>query len=263
MNLAFSPESLVFGNDSGSQILMGSIGWENEEDYYFLGTDANDGHTLIRVQLFDGRDYSQPLNPDRAQGHRIVCHISGGIFRIPPKDTRVFVAVPRGMEHVPGAGVIFATVEKNPTTQFTADRAVIDFGPDVHVVIKGKSVSLQDPDFRFLSVGTPRSGGGPGVQVHLPDGTGAAWQDGAFGCFVRAGVMLQMTPDKFEVWQGTGGSGTFLRMGSGEFWTYGPANKMQGAGCYIGKAPTAANTALWGPTGIAGLPSPSIFFSPI
>lgn len=253
-------EGLFHGDGDGvSQILMGSVGWEDEDDYYFLGTAANDGHTLIRVQLFEGRDHTKPLNPNRAQGHKIVCHLSGGLFRIPKKDTRVFVACPRGMENVPGAGVIFATVERNPTTQFAADRAVMDFGPDVHVVIKGKSVTMQDPAFRFVSVGTPRSGGTAGVQVHLPDGTGAAWQDGAYACFVRSEMLMQMKPDGFEVWQGTGGTGTFLKMGGGEFWTYGPVNKVQGAGVYLGKAPTAANTLLWGPTGIAGLPAVGVF----
>lgn len=251
----------LFHMSESAQIVMGSVGWENEDEYYFLGTDENDGHTLVRVQLFEGRDPTQPLNPKRAQGHRLVCHIAGGIFRIPPKDTRVFVAIPKGMENVPGAGVIFATIEKNPTTQFAEDRAVIDFGPDVHVVIKGKSISMQDPDFRFLSVGTPRAGGAPGVQVHLPDGTGAAWQDGAYGCFVRAEMLMQMKPDGLEVWQGTGASGTFLKMGGGEFWTYGPVNKVQGAGVYLGKAPVLANTVLWGPTGPTAAPSPSVFVS--
>lgn len=253
----------LFHRDEGSQILMGSIGWEDESEYYFLGKGDNDGYTLVRVQLFEGRDITKPLNPKRAQGHKIICHLSGGLFRIPKPDTRVFIAMPKGMEHVPGAGVIFATVEKSPTTQFTADRAVLDFGADVHVVIKGKSVTMQDPDFRFVSVGTPRSGGTPGVQVHLPDGTGAAWQDGAYACFVQAGMLMQMKPDAFEVWQGTGATGTFLKMGGGEFWTYGPVNKVQGSGVYLGKLPTVDNTALWGPTGIAGVASPSVFISAV
>lgn len=108
--------SLLHDNPGSPQILMGSVGWDDEEEHAFLGDeDENDGHTLVRVQLFEGRDNTKPLNPTRAQGHKLICHLSGMLgTRIPPKDTRVFVAVPSGMENVPGAGVIFATIEKLP-----------------------------------------------------------------------------------------------------------------------------------------------------
>ncbi len=105
-----------FGAIGGdAQILHGSIGWDDENDYVFDGDEDNDGHTLVRVQLFEGRDVTKPLNPKRAQGHRILAHISSlNGRRVPAKDTRVFVAVPKGQENVPGAGVIFAAIEKMP-----------------------------------------------------------------------------------------------------------------------------------------------------
>lgn len=248
---------------SGSKIVLGSIGWEDEDEHAFLGTADNDGHTLVRVQLFSGRDTTKDLSPTRAQGYKIVCHIPDGTFRIPPKDARCYVLLPEGMEDVPGAGIIIATVSPSPTTQFAKDRVVIDYGPNTHVVIKGKSVSMQDPAFRFISVGTPRSGGAPGVQVHLPDGTGAVWQAGSFGTFCGPDCMMQMTTSAFEVWQGSGANSTFLLMKGGEFWTYGPVNKVQGAGVYLGKAPLALNTALYGASGLAAAPSPSVFISSV
>lgn len=250
-------EHLLHTEDA-TQIQIGSVGWEGESEFAYLGSGDNDGYTLVRVQLFEGRDHTQPLNPSRAQGHKIICQISSGLYRVPKMDTRVYVAVPKGMDHVPGAPVIIAAVEKSPTTQFAKDRVVMDFGDDVHVVIKGKSVSIQDPEFRFVSVGTPRSGGDPGVQVHLPDGTGAAWQDNAYSCFCRAGCVMQMTNSKFEVYEG---SGTFLKMGSGEYWTFGTVNKVQGNGVYLGRTPLILQTALYGPTGIAGVASTSVFLS--
>jgi len=249
--------------DGGVEIEIGSIGWEDEDEWYYLGTDDNDGHTLVRVQLFSGRDITAPLNPTRAQGKKIICQIPSGMYRIPKKDERCYVLIPKGMEAVDGAGLIIATVGKSPTTQFAADRAVLNFGDDVHVVIKGKSISLQDPDFRFVSVGSPRSGGTPGVQVHLPDGTGAVWQDSSVGIFCKADTLVQMTPSKYEVWQGTGSSRTFLTMGSGVFHTFGQTNKVQGSGVYLGAAPTLATPVLYGPTGIAGLPSTGVFVSPV
>jgi hypothetical protein len=248
---------------SEAQILLGSVGWEDEDDYYFLGADDNDGHTLVRVQLFEGRDFTKPLNPDRAQGHKIICHLSGGLFRIPKKDTLVHVSIPKGMEHVVGAGVIFATIERSPSSQFAQDRAVMDFGDDTHLIIKGKSVSLQDPDNRFLTVGTPRSGGAAGLTFQAKDGTGGIIQEGVVGWFVSqdgaAKTILQMTPSKVEC---TSTSGGYWKVDA-DFYSLGSSVYAIGGAVYLGRAPTVANMALWGPTGIAGVASPSVYISPV
>lgn len=104
----------MFHNKPTAQIEIASIGWEDEDDYVFFGEDGNDGHTFIRAQLFRGRDVTKPLNPDRAQGTKILCSLNSmGGFRIPPKDTRCYVACPTGMEEVPGAPIIMGTVEKH------------------------------------------------------------------------------------------------------------------------------------------------------
>lgn len=92
------------------QIHIGSVGWEDEEDWYFVGTANDDGHTLVRVQLFSGRNHATELSPTRAQGHKLICHLPNGVFRIPPKDARCYVAIPAGMELLPAAGVIIASV---------------------------------------------------------------------------------------------------------------------------------------------------------
>lgn len=248
---------------SGAQIVMGTVGWEGESDYFFLGTEENDGYTLVRVQLYEGRDKTKSLNPQRAQGHKIICQISSGLFRIPKPDTRVYVAIPRGMDHVPGAGVIFAAVEKSPPTQFNGDRAVLDFGSDTHVVIRGKSVSLQDPSNRFLSVGTPRSGGKAGLTFQAADGSGGVIQEGVVAWFVAkdkdAKTVFQMTPDKVECQSKSGG---YWRVNSDGFYTLGQSCWVVGGAVYLGKAPTVATPALQGETGIAGVASASVFVSP-
>lgn len=257
-------ENLLAGlaNGGEAQIVTGSVGWEDEDEYFFLGEEANDGHTLVRVQLFEGRDYTQPINPNRAQGHKIVCHLSGGLFRIPKKDTRVFVAVPKGMSHIVGAGVIFATIEKSPTTQFAEDRAVVDYGDDVHVVIKGKSVALQSPDNEFISVGTPRSGGKAGLTFQASDGTGGVIQTGCVGWFVAEGgtakTIIQMTPTKIECTTTEGG---YWKVDK-DFYCLGTNVYAIGGAVYLGKAPTLANPVLWGLTGPSGAPSTSVFVSP-
>lgn len=255
----------LFGEKPSPQIEIGSIGWEDEDEYAYLGTDDNDGHTLVRVQLFRGRDASKPLNPTRAQGHRIVCHIPDGMFRIPKKDTRCYVAIPEGMEQVPGAGIIIACVSKSPPTQFAKDRVVIDFGSDTHVLFKGKSVAMSDHGVpaRWLGVGTPRGGGTPGVTLSNSDGSGLVIQDGAAGIWVSASgeakTLIQMTTTKVECLSKAGGMWKL----DGNFYTLGTTCTIAGSGVYLGKAPEVSSMVGYGsvpgaaPTGC----SPSVFVS--
>lgn len=140
------------------QIEIGTVGWEDEDLYYDKGTDeeGNGGYTLVRVQLFRGRDITKPLKPEIGQGHRLLCKISSGIFRIPKKGTLCYVAIPMGMEKKPGAGCIIACVEKNPTIQFDAGRVHMGF-PDEDLIIKAKSVTISDYEDNFMGV-SPASG---------------------------------------------------------------------------------------------------------
>lgn len=179
-----------------------SVGWEEDDDtsYFDLGSDSNDGFTLVHVQMFEGRDPTEPLKT-RAQGTKLICHINAG-QRVPPRDTRCYVLIPAGMEMTPGAGVIVATVEKTLDGRLDADRTVMDYG-DQHVVIKGKSVSIQGDDGSFVSVGSPRSGGTAGVIVQASDGSGAVFQPGVSAIFATSGgsapSMVQVTPTQVDI----------------------------------------------------------------
>lgn len=257
-------EALISGGHSdSSQIRMGSVGWEGEDDYMFLGSDENDGHTLIRVQLFDGRDTTKPINPNRAQGHKIVCHLSGGIYRVPKKDTRVLVACPKGMEDVVGASVLLATIEPSPTLQFADDRAVMDYGPDVHVVIRAKSVSIQSYEDEFISVGEPRSGGTSGIFLQAKDGSGGVVQEGVVGLFVaedgEAKTLLQMEPSKVSCFVKSGG---YWVADTSGFVAGGNNVALKGGAVYLGRVPTAASPARYGTTVPVSLISTSVFISP-
>lgn len=246
------------------QIAVGTVGWEGDEAIVDLGTEENDGFTFLKVQLYHGLRTPGTPKSDVAQGLQALCAISSGINRIPKRGTRVYVAFPKGMEMVPGAGVVFATVERSARLQqFAEDRVVMDFGDDVHVVIKGKSVSLSDHDNRFLSVGTPRSGGAPGLIFQAADGSGGVIQEGAVGWFVAqdgdAKVVLQMTPTKAECLLKGGGYWSVVPDG---FSAFGSTATLRAGAVYLGASPTAANTALYGPSSVAGLPSTSVFISP-
>lgn len=162
---------------------IGSIGYDDEDTHFDLGTTSNDGYTLVKVQLFKGRDVTQPLNPKRAQGTKLLCHINAG-QRIPPKDTRCYIAIPPGMEQTPGAGFIVGTVEKTLDGRLDDDRTVMDFG-DQHVIIKGESVTLAGNDGSFVSVGYPKSGGANGVSIQGPDGSGMLVQEGVAALYTN------------------------------------------------------------------------------
>jgi hypothetical protein len=121
-----------FPESGDAQILQASVGWDDEDEYVFLGEDSNDGYTLVRCQLFTGRDFTKPINPHRAQGTKVIAHISSlNGLRIPPKDSRVFLACEKGQEHVVGAAVIFAAVDALPARvgNIKADETAIT-GPE-------------------------------------------------------------------------------------------------------------------------------------
>lgn len=160
---------MLFAPPEQSTLKWGSIGWDDEDDYMYLGEeDEDDGHTLVRVQLFDGRDHTQPLK-DRAQGHKIICHINSlAGMRVPPKDTRVLVAIPPGMENTPGGGMIIGAAEKLPRKagNVKADEVVI--------LGRGKSqariVAKEDGRVAIMTTAGNAQGGKAVALVLGPDG---------------------------------------------------------------------------------------------
>lgn len=102
----------MFDLHSHGQVFRGQIGWDDEEDFFFPGTMIGDQEspTLVRCQLFSGRDITKPFTPERAQGTRLICHIPDGMVRIPTKNTHCFIIIPHGEEGVPASGLIIATL---------------------------------------------------------------------------------------------------------------------------------------------------------
>lgn len=192
---------------SAGGIEIGSIGWEDEDEYAFI---EDDGYTFVRVQLFRGKDPTKPINKKRAQGLKLIAHIDGGFQRIPPRDTRCYVAIPAGADIggaiAPGSALIIGTVEKNTDGRLEKDRTILDFG-DQHVIIKGKSVTISDNNDNFLGIGEPRAGGDPALLCQMANGTGFAMKDDQFSCWVASGTpseaktMFRMTTAKIEMMQ--------------------------------------------------------------
>ncbi len=97
-------------NMSHGQVYLGQAGWDDTDELFFPGTSEDDGHTLVRCQLFTGRDITKPHDPDRAQGTKLVCHVADGVFKVPVKGASVYIIIPHGMEGVAGSGLIIASV---------------------------------------------------------------------------------------------------------------------------------------------------------
>lgn len=147
---------------------MGTVGWADEDEHVFPGTDANDGFTLVRVTLYEGRSFNDAPNPDVAQGHQILCNVGSGVFRIPAKGTRCFVLIPKGLEQQPGAGVITQTVERSPSEQFAENRITTDYGSDHDYVIQaGVARVILKPSEGSVSILTTDSNTRDGTVVGL------------------------------------------------------------------------------------------------
>jgi hypothetical protein len=260
-------------SQSAGRIELGTVGWDGVDEYAFLGSGDNDGYTLVRVQLYRGRDKTKPLKKGVAQGYQIVAQIDSALFYVPPRGTRVYVALPAGMDTTKGAGVIFATVRPSPTIQFASDksgepRAVLDFGDETHVVIRGKSVTAQDPQGRHISVGTPRAGGAAGVSAIDETGSGWTIQSGVVGLFATdngtppdAKSCIQLTATLIDIMQ-KGSTLAGAKFASGDATICGNNFYSYTAGCYLGAMATVANTVLWGVSGPAAAPSATVYVSP-
>jgi hypothetical protein len=118
MNLADLAAFQPPPHDSG--LAWGTVGWEEDDDssYYERGSSDDDGNTLVRVQLYRGRDMTRTLDQTRAQGQRILCQLGGGLFHIPSRGTRVLVGVPEPHGHVPGAATILSIADPAGPNQF-------------------------------------------------------------------------------------------------------------------------------------------------
>lgn len=240
-------ESTLHGQqDDAVQIELGTIGWD-DDDIVDMGTADNDGHTFVKVTLYRGRDRSKPIETGVAQGRQILVNISAGMFWLPPKGTRVIVAFPYGMSTNPGVGTIIGAVQTSPTIQFARDRAVMDFGPDTHVVIKGKSVTISDygSPACFVGVGTPRGGGARGVYALDETGSGFTTQSAEVGAFATSGgaakTILQLTATKASMLSNVGGQVSGFQLDSGKAIALGAGFYAYTAAVYLGANALAAN----------------------
>lgn len=130
------------------QIALGTVGWDEDDEDFDQGSDANGGVTLVPVQIFGGRDHSKvakQLETGRAQGRRIWAQILGPIWNIPAKGARVVVGIPGGHPTTAGAAFIIGELGATPTSDFGSDKIKgVSSGHEFVFAVGGTKVHIKD-----------------------------------------------------------------------------------------------------------------------
>jgi hypothetical protein len=157
----FAPRQESFGGNE-----LGTVGWGDGKDHYELRPGEM---TLVKVTLYRGYAPGRDPKPEegRAGGTKIMCRVSRPLNFIPEDKSEVLVALPAGFEMTPGAGFIIAVSAMAPENQHDATKAKLDFGPEVKLVIKAKSILLCDYQNRYIALG-------PDAGIKFAAGTNSA-----------------------------------------------------------------------------------------
>lgn len=239
----------LFGGPGSTPAVIeaGTIGWDSEADVADMGTEANDGTTLVRVQLFRGKDPTADVQPGVAQGHKILARLNGFPFWcVPPRGLQCYVAFPAGFGLTPGAGVIIALPGANPFVQFSKSRAKLDVGPEMDLVIKARSITLSTYDNDFVAIG-PDSG----IMISDHNGNVVQMKDDQIVIAVAsdgdAKTILRLTPELLSLAQkAANGVVAGLNLKDGDVVPAGANFQAYTAGLNLGPAATAATPAIIG-----------------
>src|SRR3972149_641324 len=177
--------------EDGGRLESGTVGWDDGKPHYDL--DGGE-RTLVKVTLYRGYRPGEDKKPrdGRAGGMQILCRITRPLNFIPEDGEEVLVGIPAGFQETPGAGFILAVASNAPATQHSATKAKMDFGPEVDLVIKARSVTLSDYQDRFITLGPTygiKMGAGRITDNSARDLSGCILKDGKwmFYCSNAAG----------------------------------------------------------------------------
>lgn len=234
-----------------------TVGWDDKVEVVDIGSSTNDGVTLVFVTTYAGRTPGDPPKPGVAQGHKYIAQILGPFWRIPKKGERVIVGFPSGMETTTGAAVILGTVGASPGNQFAANRAKLDFGADVDLVIKARSITCSDYGNRFMVIGPDT-----GALVQDESGSGFSCKAGTFAAWSASGgamkSCLQLSPTDANL---VVNGGSMLQLNASKATLFGIATYVRGGAVYLGSACLATGQFChYGPPG-APLASATVFVS--
>ena len=253
------------------ELELGVVGWPGEDKVCDIGTEDNDGHTLVRVTLYAGTEAGACPPSGEAAGYRVTVRTTGPLFFVPPKGTEVVVAFPSGFGMAPGNGVLLCTTGPSPGIQFRGNKTKLDMGPEQDVVIKGRSVTISDYENRFITVGPDT-----GTLMSDKDGTTVHIKDRVISIIVpdsvpnatgdfEAKAVLHMGLDALMLLHDAAAGQSVILMEGGSFKARGQEGILEFGSTNIGKnaSPvTAAVVAPVGASGMVGVASGSVFISP-
>lgn len=164
--------------DHPIQSSWATVGWPGDPDVVDLGSDANDGATLVKVTLKLGAPASKPRSAEGGfNGYKVVAQVGGPGWDVPPKGTRVLVVFPEGDIQTPGNGVIVSRAGVSPTRRFGRKKTVLDYaGKDLVITAKSIALVVEDSTGKRHVVTLSEEGG---VQA-ISDGSGLTIFDGKF-----------------------------------------------------------------------------------
>lgn len=175
----------------GGRLESGTVGWDDGKDHYDL---VGGKRTLVKVTLYRGYRPGVDKKPrdGRAGGMQILCRITRPMNFIPEDGEEVLVGIPAGFQETPGAGFILAVASNAPDIQHSATKAKQDFGPEVDLVIKARSITLTDYQDRYITIGPDygiKMGAGRMTDNSAQDLSGCILKDGKwmFYCSNAAG----------------------------------------------------------------------------
>jgi hypothetical protein len=270
----------------GQYLKWGTCGWAKDQQQSDVaelgdGTTGPLGRTLVHVTLFEGRDITTDPMPGKADGRPVKCQIGWPLTVVPLLGMQVVVAFPDGDIDSPGNGIILTAAAPASTTQFAADRAILDVGPTVTLTIKAMALTLTDhvadtPGQFGAWIGIGPIGNGGASTIYATDGAGGvltisenaaglAVGDGSGG--VGAGFQLggpsSNAPGVGCFYNGGGMGSAMMTLDDAGNWNFGGQTFVAGTGTVtLGANATPMNTVLWGPTGEAGVASLTVFTQP-
>jgi len=165
---------------------LGTVGWEDGKDHYDL---VGGQPTLVKVTLWRGATpgSGKARTNGRAGGTQVLCRVSRPLNFIPEDGSEVMVALPAGYETTPGAGFIQNVTAPAPEIQHSETKAKMEFGPEVDLVIKARSVTISDYQDRYITVGPDygiKGGAGQTASGTRQDLSGFCLKDGKWQFYV-------------------------------------------------------------------------------
>lgn len=247
INPEVSHDREIIGDIPERSLELGIIGHENVDDAYNIGT--NGGPILARVQLFRGRDYTQPLKADRMQGSEILARVTSGFSNLPPKGTEVLVAFPGGMSTAPGAGVIIAQLSRvtSAATYGNLQEEELCIHPGdadnaINRILLKKDGSIN----LFTRQGNDPSGKGMTIAIDAVNNAIRILNGSGYGIIIDgSGIILTAKDSALTL----GSDGNIKMIAKQQ-------NQVDGATVVLGSvAVPGVNSAIHGPAGIAGIAS--------